>query len=460
MPSLSTTFHRNPVTTTAEDTYFSDLISREFGRLAAEGHHYLDYTGGGLYAESQIQEHFARLLGGVFGNPHSTNPTSIRATELAEEARNKVLNFFNAGDDYFCIFTGNASAALKIVGECFPWSSNSEYLLLTDNHNSVNGIREYCKNGGGSFRYAPVNGDDLTIDEDALSELLAEPASGPRLFAYPAQSNVSGVKHNLDWVARARVQGWSTLLDAAAFAPTSRLDLSTVQPDFAVMSFYKMFGYPTGIGCLLVRKPAFNLLQKRWFAGGNVRIAGVCVPEHFLAEDHERFENGTINYLDLPAITTGLNFLESVGMERLNHRVSNLINYAYDKLSGLNHSNGSPLLRIYGPADRSNCGGTLIMSVLDANGNRVCFREVEKRASDRQVSVRSGCFCNPGLDEVNSKVSVEELKETFGAIGKMGGGEILARLSGIRGATRVSVGIASTKADLDAFVEVVESFRD
>lgn len=460
MLSLTTLFRRQPTAATTDDPYFVDLIHREFGRLAASGQHYLDYTGGGLYADRQLQEQFARLSKGVFGNPHSTNPTSMHATELTEKARQRVLDFFNASEDYYCIFTANASGALKIVGECFPWSKGSKYLLLTDNHNSVNGIREYCRNGGGTFKYAPVNAASLTIDEQSLAELLAEPATGDRLFAYPAQSNVSGVKHDLDWVARAREQGWTTLLDAAAFAPTNRLDLKKVQPDFIAMSFYKMFGYPTGIGCLLVKKSSFNLLQKRWFAGGNVRIAGVCVPEHFLAEDHERYENGTINYLELPAITTGLNFLDSVGMDRLNQRVRDLANYAYHHLSELRHSNGNPLLRIYGPTDRSHCGGTIIMSVLKATGERVCFHEVENRAAAQRVSVRSGCFCNPGLDEVNSNVSIEELQETFSAIGGASGSEILTRLSEIRGATRISVGMASTYEDINVFIEVVKSFQE
>jgi len=337
-PYTSTTFFPH-------DRFFKDLVGREFSRLRANDHHYLDYTGGGLYAASQIQRHHDRLDTGVFGNPHSINPTSLAATEGAERARRKVLDFFNAGQDYFCVFTANATGALKIVGECFPWEPGSRYLLLQDNHNSVNGIREYCRSASGRFDYAPVCPGSLTINEQALTEKLDQPATGPRLFAYPAQSNVSGVKHDLAWVERAKAAGWCTLLDAAAFVPTNRLDLQQVQPDFIALSFYKMFGYPTGIGALLVRKSAMGMLRKRWFAGGNVRIAGVTVPQHVLHQDHERFENGTINYLALPAVSDGLEFLEKVGMERLQSRVQNLSRSLYRRLSALQHSNGRPCLR-------------------------------------------------------------------------------------------------------------------
>lgn len=100
------------------------------------------------------------------------------------------------------------------------------------------------------------------------------------------------------------------------------------------------------------------------------------------------------------------------------------------------------------------------MSVLDASGQQVCFHEVEKRATVRKISVRSGCFCNPGLDEVNSQVNPEGLKETFSAVGEASGSETLARLSEIRRGTRISVGFAFTCRGLDAFVEVVQSFRE
>jgi selenocysteine lyase/cysteine desulfurase len=69
----------------------ADLRAREYARLDAQGHVYLDYTGGGLYAESQLREHHALLRHGVFGNPHSTNPTSLAATELADRARAAIL---------------------------------------------------------------------------------------------------------------------------------------------------------------------------------------------------------------------------------------------------------------------------------------------------------------------------------------------------------------------------------
>ena len=124
------------------DLFFNDLIEKQYGRLAKNGQVYLDYTGGNLYAQSQIDQHFELLKSNVLGNPHSTNPTSKLSTELVEASRAKVLDYFKASD-YFCVFTQNASASLKIIGETYPFCENSALLLLADNHNSVNGIREF-----------------------------------------------------------------------------------------------------------------------------------------------------------------------------------------------------------------------------------------------------------------------------------------------------------------------------
>ena len=119
-----------------QQTYtIDDLRVKEFNRLDRQKQVYLDYTGGGLYALSQVNLH-TRLLGkSVFGNPHSSNPASLRTTRLVQEARKKVLSYFKASpDEYLVIFTANASGALKMVGESYPFRLESAYLLTFDNH--------------------------------------------------------------------------------------------------------------------------------------------------------------------------------------------------------------------------------------------------------------------------------------------------------------------------------------
>src|SRR5690606_4367336 len=104
---------------TSKQTEMIDILrASDYARLDSGEHIYLDYTGGGIYAESQIKKHQKLLSENVFGNPHSTNPTSLAATHLVESTREYILNFFNADpNEYLAIFTPNASGALKIIGE-------------------------------------------------------------------------------------------------------------------------------------------------------------------------------------------------------------------------------------------------------------------------------------------------------------------------------------------------------
>ena len=136
---------------------------------------YLDYTGGGLYAESQLREHMRLLERGVFGNPHSINPTSKASTELVERARASVLEFFNASpEEYVAIFTPNATGALRLVGEAYPFHPGDRFLLTFDNHNSVNGIREFARARGAETTYVPSVAPDLRVDEELLPRYLTD----------------------------------------------------------------------------------------------------------------------------------------------------------------------------------------------------------------------------------------------------------------------------------------------
>jgi selenocysteine lyase/cysteine desulfurase len=401
----------------------------------------------------------ALLLGTVFGNPHSSNPTSAAATRLIESCRKRVLAFFGASsDEYVVIFTANASQALKLVGESYPFAAGDQFLLTFDNHNSVNGIREFDRARGAETTYVPVRPPELRVDEAALDRYLerARPG-GHNLFAYPAQSNFSGVQHPLSWIARAQALGWDVLLDAAAFVPTNRLDLGAVHPDFVALSFYKMFGYPTGVGALLARRSALARLHRPWFAGGTISVASVQADHHTLAEGEAAFEDGTLNYAILPAIEYGLDLVESLGIERIHERVRCLTGWLLSELLALRHGNGAPLVRLYGPPTTEHRGGTLTFNVYDAAGHFIDHPLIERRANQRGISLRTGCFCNPGAGELALGLSKDELihcmRDAGDEVAHVTYDEFRRCIDDkSTGAVRVSLGWASTFADVEAFL--------
>jgi molybdenum cofactor sulfurtransferase len=444
------------------DMTLAELRRTEFSRLDAGGHVYLDYTGAGLYADSQLAEHLELLGSGVFGNPHSVSPASGTMTELVERARAAVLSFFRADpDEYVAIFTPNATGALRLVGEAYPFRAGDRFLLTFDNHNSVNGIREFARARGAETSYVPSEPDVLRVDEELLPRYLTEVGGDHHnLFAFPAQSNFSGVQHPLEWIGRAQDHGWDVLLDAAAFAPTNRLDLSRIHPDFVCLSFYKLFGWPTGVGALIARRDALAKLERPWFSGGTIVAAFVQRDWYQSAPGAAQFEDGTVNFLNLPAVEIGIRFLERVGIDAIHAHVGALTGQLLDVLRDLRHAGGAPAATVYGPRDLDRRGGTVAFNFLHPDGRIVDERYVDRVAHEHGISLRTGCFCNPGAGETAFTIARETLVG-----GEFGDGmtlddyvEAIGLPSG--GAIRASLGLASNAADVHRFAELASEFVD
>src|SRR6266498_337803 len=143
---------------------------------------------------------------------------------------------------------------------------------------------------GAETSHVPSKAPELRVDEQLLPRYLTEVGGKHHnLFSYPAQSNFSGVRHPLAWIERAQEHGW-----AAAYVPTNRLDLSRWHPDFVALSFYKMFGWPTGVGALLARREALARLERPWFSGGTIVAAFVQREWYESAPGAAHFEDGTV----------------------------------------------------------------------------------------------------------------------------------------------------------------------
>jgi selenocysteine lyase/cysteine desulfurase len=438
-----------------------DLRASEYGYLDAGRHVYLDYTGAGLAARAQFRAHAARLSAGCFGNPHSVNPASTASTTLVEQARQAVLTHFRARDDeYAVIFTSNASAACRLVGEAYPFGRRRGLVLTSDNHNSVNGIREFARARGARTDYVPFGPTDMRVCKEAVQAALQRRRHAGGLFAFPAQSNFTGVRHDLGWIEAAHDHGYHVLLDAAAYVPSSQLDLSEVKPDFVPVSWYKVFGYPTGVGCLVARRDALAYLKRPWFAGGTIAAVSVLGDWHAPAGDETQFEDGTLNFLHVPDVTFGLSWLNGIGLDIIQERVTCLTGWLLRQLSAMRHTNGQPMVAIYGPSGIEARGGTVAFRVSDPRGAIIDARQVARDASAAGISVRTGCFCNPGASETAFELSAAAIAEAR----RRGGltSDDYHDAPGVKGgAVRASVGVASNIDDVEAFLVFMENaYRD
>jgi selenocysteine lyase/cysteine desulfurase len=281
------------------------------------------------------------------------------------------------------------------------------------------------------------------------------------LFAYPAQSNFTGVQHPLEWIAEAQAEGWDVLLDAASFTPTNHLDLSRWHPEFVDLSFYKMFGYPTGTGCLIARKTAMQKLRRPWYSGGTITFSSVVAFDHYLTPGPASFEDGTVNYLNIPAVEIGLKWIESIGIDLIHTRVMCLTGWLIDQLLALRHGNGQPLIRLYGPPNIDRRGGTIQVNFFDPTGKMFDCYALEKLANEERISLRAGCHCNPGAREVALGFTRDDLEVCFRDKDHLTFEQFLQNIDGkTTGALRASIGLATNFADVDQYLQFAERFID
>ncbi|KAF5919135.1 molybdenum cofactor sulfurase [Diceros bicornis minor] len=453
-----------------------ELRAREFGRLA--GTVYLDHAGATLFPESQLTNFTKDLTENVYGNPHSQNISSKLTHDTVEQVRYRILaHFHTSPEDYSVIFTAGSTAALKLVAEAFPWvspgpeSSGSRFCYLTDSHTSVVGMRKVTM--AMNVTCIPVRPEDVWLAEKQGTAASDPDCQLPHLFCYPAQSNFSGTRYPLSWIGELKsgqmcpvsVPGkWFVLLDAASHVSTSPLDLSVHQADFVPLSFYKIFGFPTGLGALLVNNRVAPLLRKTYFGGGTAAayLAGedFYVPRQSMVE---RFEDGTISFLDIIALKHGFDALERLtgGMENIKQHTFTLAQYTYTALSTLRYPNGAPVARIYSDTEFSSPevqGPIINFNVLDDNGNIIGYSEVDKMASLYNIHVRTGCFCNTGACQRHLGISNEMVKKHHQA-GHVCGDNVDLIDGQPTGSVRISFGYMSTLEDAQAFLRFIIATR-
>ncbi|KAM4029387.1 molybdenum cofactor sulfurase isoform 2-T2 [Anomaloglossus baeobatrachus] len=451
-----------------------DMRKKEFSRIGDLT--YLDHIGTTLFPESLLQSFMTDLYQNVYGNPHSNNLSSRLTHDTIEHVRYRILQHFNtSSEDYTVIFTSGCTAALKLVADNFPWTPSSSsqegshFAYLTDNHTSVVGIRGLMKRFNVSS--SPVTPEELLQSEGRTYQF--QNGLTFHLFCYPALSNHSGKKYPLSWIKKIktgkmlpiRTRGnWCVLLDAASFVSTSPLDLTQYQPDFVTVSFYKIFGFPTGLGALIVSNRIANRLRKSYFGGGTA--AAYLAKEDFYAPKDsisDRFEDGTVSFLDIIALKHGFDTLQKLtgGMANIKNHTHTLASYTYSVLSALHYANGIPVIRFYTDTEVRTFdtqGPVINFNVQDENGGIIGYTEVEKLASLYNIHFRTGCFCNAGSCQKLIELTSADVKSNLEA-GHICGDDMDVIDGRPTGSVRISFGFMSTFDDAKSFLNfIVDTF--
>ncbi|PYH92876.1 molybdenum cofactor sulfurase [Aspergillus ellipticus CBS 707.79] len=428
---------------------------------------YLDHAGTTLYAKSLIESFSRDLTSNLYGNPHSMSAPSQLSTQRVDDVRLRALRFFNADPEEFdLVFVANATAGIKLVADSLREATPQGcwYGYHVDAHTSLVGARELAGLGNRCF----VTDDEV---ETWISELDADPGQGPRLFAYPAQSNMNGRRLPREWCEKIRGSAENTysLLDVASLVSTSPLDLSdaSTAPDFTVLSFYKIFGFPD-LGALIVRKSAGHVFDKRRFFGGGtvdmVLTQGTQWHAKKQSSIHDRLEDGTLPFHNIIALDSAFDTHERLfgSMDNVSSHTRFLAKRLYDRMAALRHHNGEKVCHVYMGsrsyyADPATQGPIFAFNLRSSQGAWIGKSEVEKLASVKNIQIRSGTLCNPGGTAVKLGRTAKDMLRNFEQGMRCGDDHDI--MDGLpTGILRVSLGAMSNMNDIDVFMAFIEDF--
>ncbi len=348
-------------------------------------------------------------------NPHrGAYKLSIKATEVYDEAREKVQKFINAKKPENVVFTRNATESLNLIAYSYGLNNIKEgdkiVLSIMEHHSNLVPWQNVCKKTGATLEYMYVNSEG-TLDEEEINKKIVP---GVKIVGITQVSNVLGTINPVkEIVKKAHEVGAIAVVDASQSAPHIKVDVQDLDADFLAFSGHKMLS-PLGIGVLYGKE---NLLEKMppFLFGGDM-IEYVYEQDTTYAPVPTKFEAGTQNVEGAVGLGAAIDYLNNVKMENVEKIEKELMKYAMDELSKLD------FVTIYGPRDLSKHAG-----VISFNVNKVHPHDVASILDSENVCIRSGNHC----------------------------AQPLLRYMGLDSTCRASFYIYNTKEDVDRLIDAL-----
>ena len=345
---------------------------------------------------------------------------SQRATDAYEGARERIAGFINAPDADQCIFTRGATEAINLV--MYAWGRQNigegDEILISamEHHSNIVPWQMLCEEVGAELRIVPMT-DEGELEIDAYRELLGERT---KIVGIVQVSNALGTINPVEeMIELAHKQGVPVLVDGCQAVPHLPVDVQALDADFYAFSGHKMNG-PTGIGVLYGRREMLE--QMRPFQGGGDMIRSVTFEETTYSDLPYKFEAGTPAILPAVGLGAAVDYLESIGMERVAAREGELLGYATRQLEEIEG------VRIFGRAERKASVLSFdiegvhphdIGTILDADGVAIraghhCAQPVMDRLGIAATARASFSFYNNRQDADQLAAGIQRVKEIFG----------------------------------------------
>ncbi|MCI0535073.1 MAG: SufS family cysteine desulfurase [Verrucomicrobiales bacterium] len=302
-----------------------------------------------------------------------------RATAAFEAARARAAEFINARSAAEIVFTRGTTEAINLVAQAWggTFIRSGDRILLTEmeHHSNLVPWQMLARKVGAEVIYAPVIGDEGSLDSPRLRQLLAGPI---KLFAFVHVSNFLGTINPVaELLALARERGIVTLLDAAQSAGHMPLNVQELGCDFLAFSGHKMCG-PTGIGVLYGRRELLEAMPP-WHGGGEM-IRQVDFADTTYAEPPHKFEAGTPDIAGAIGLHAAMDYLDAVGREQIFHHDQALAAYAVERLSALDG------IRLLGPGGAR--AGIISFMLPDVHAHDLVLL-----ADEYGIALRGGYHC-------------------------------------------------------------------
>jgi cysteine desulfurase/selenocysteine lyase len=388
---------------------------QDFPAFAAGAGHFLDSAASSLKPQVVIDA-MAEFTGTMYANVHrGAYRLSMESTERYEAARIRLGGFLNTRPEQV-VLTRGTTTGLNMVAS--GWGSThlreGDRVLLTHMEHHANLIpwQMVASRTGAVLDFIPLT-SGFTLDLHAYAELLGR---NPKVVSLTGMSNVLGTIPPIPaMAAAAQNAGALVVVDGAQLVPHRAVDVESLGADFLAFSSHKMLG-PTGIGVLWGKPDRLEEMEP--FEGGGEMISDVQLHNSTWAAVPHRFEAGTPPIIEAVGFDAAVQYLEKIGMDRVAAHDTELTAYALDRLGQ------NPLVTVQGPPTVEGRGGAISFTLGDVHAH-----DLATILDQQGVSVRAGHHC----------------------------AKPLMRLMGVPATARASFSVYSTKEDIDALIEGLET---
>lgn len=366
-----------------------------------------------------IIDNIAKFYRGENGNPHrGAHYLAMKSTEVYEGARETVRKFINAKSPSEIVFVRNATEALNLLAYSYGLNNlkkGDEILIsIMEHHSNLVPWQMVAKKTGAILKYLYVDKDGQIPFEEIENKV----NKNTKIFSCTLASNVLGTVPDAKKIIKyVRKNSDAVIIsDGAQYVPHHKIDVCDLDCDFLAFSGHKMYS-ATGIGVLYGKEVLLNSLSP--FLSGGDMIEYVYEDKSTFLKSPQRFEAGTQNVEGAVSLAAAINYVESIGLEKIDEYEKYLTKYCYEKISKLDY------LDVYTTPDENRA------PVISFNFKQAHPHDVASILDNYGIAVRSGHHC----------------------------AQVLHRFLGCNFSVRASFAIYNTVEEVDYFIEHLEDVR-